>query len=238
MTERDPTPRAGAAGLDQFTLDRSDPAYPGQAVYTAKTLRGYDAIVVRLSNSWVWRCPASRIRAHYDRHLSAAHLDVGPGTGYYLDRGQFPHPAPQLTLLDPNPEVLRYAAARLQRYRPALHAADALKPIDLAPASFGSVGLGYVLHCMPGDIAAKAVVFDHLIPLVQPGGVVFGATILHGGVRHTRLGRVLLRAYNRKGIFTNLDDDLDGLEGALARRVGRFHVEVVGAVALFAAWID
>jgi hypothetical protein len=76
----------GGVGRESFPLDDSDPAYRGQAVYTARTLRAYDAVVVKASNSLVWRCPARRILAQYDSHVSAAHLDVGPGTGYYLDR--------------------------------------------------------------------------------------------------------------------------------------------------------
>ena len=222
---------------EPFALERSDPAYAGQAVYTPGMLRAYDAVVVKLSNSFVWRCPARRILEQYSRHLTASHLDVGPGTGYYLDRCRFPDASPRITLLDPNPEVLRFAGDRLRRYRPALHAADALKPIRLEPASFRSVALGYVLHCLPGSIGSKAVVFDNLIPLVEPGGVVFGTTILNQGVRHTRLGHMLLRVYNRKGIFSNLDDDLDGLERALDRRFGRFELDVAGGVALFAGWV-
>jgi SAM-dependent methyltransferase len=197
-------------------------------------LRAYDTLVVRLSNSWVWRCPARRILELYDRHVTASHLDVGPGSGYYLDRCRFPDPAPRLTLLDPNPEVLRFAGDRLARYRPVLHAADVLKPVRLEPASFGSVGLGYVLHCLPGSLETKAVVFDNVIPLVAPGGVVFGSTILAGGVRHTRAGRALMRLYNRKGVFGNAGDDLAGLERELDRRLDRIELEVVGAVALFA----
>lgn len=222
---------------EPFALERSDPAYAGQAVYTPGMLRAYDAVVVKLSNSFVWRCPARRILEQYSRHLTASHLDVGPGTGYYLDRCRFPDASPRITLLDPNPEVLRFAGDRLRRYRPALHAADALKPIGLESASFRSVALGYVLHCLPGNIGSKAVVFDNLIPLVEPGGVVFGSTILNQGVRHTRLGHTLLRVYNRKGIFSNLDDDLDGLERALDRRFGRFELDVTGGVALFAGWV-
>jgi hypothetical protein len=134
--------------------------------------------------------------------------------------------------------VLRFAGHRLRRYRPALRAADVLKPVDLPPASFRSVALSYLLHCLPGDgIGAKAVVFDHLIPLVEPGGVVFGTTILAGGVRHNRLGRTLLGIYNRKGIFANLDDDLDGLERALDSRFSRYELHVSGAVGLFTGWV-
>jgi hypothetical protein len=218
---------------DVNAIERSDPAYRGQAVYTARTLRAYDAIVVKLSNSLVWRCPARTILAQYDRHISDAHLDVGPGTGYYLDRGRAPG---DITLLDPNPDVLRYAARRLARYAPATKAADVLKPIDLEPGSFRSASLSYVLHCLPGDIDSKAVAFDHLIPLVEPGGVVFGTTILGRGVEHNRLARVLMRAYNRKGIFSNLDDDRERLERCLADRFDRFELEVSGSVALFAGW--
>ena len=98
--------------------------------------------------------------------------------------------------------------------------------------------MSYVLHCLPGTIDAKAVVFDHVLPLVEPGGVVFGATILNEGVRHTRIGRTLMRVYNRKGIFSNLHDDLAGLERALSRRFDRYEVDVAGAVALFAGWVE
>jgi hypothetical protein len=232
-----PYDKAGkSAAAKRSVLERTDPAYAGQAVYTRGTLRVYDTIVVRLSNSLIWRCPARSITEHYDRHLTGAHLEVGPGTGYYLDHARFADPEPHITLLDANVEVLRFAASRLRRYRPAGHAADVLKPIELAPASFRSVAFGYVLHCLPGNLATKAAAFDHVLPLVAPGGVVFGTTILTGGVRHNRLGRALLHAYNQKGVFANLDDDLAGLERALADRFARHEVEVRGAVALFAGW--
>ena len=218
---------------DVNALERSDPAYRGQAVYTARTLRAYDAVVVKLSNSLVWRCPARTILAQYDRHIADAHLDVGPGTGYYLDHCRVPG---DIALLDPNPDVLRYAARRLARYAPATKAADVLKPIGLEPGSFRSVALSYVLHCLPGDIDSKAAAFDNLIPLVAPGGVVFGTTILGRGVEHTRLARGLMRAYNRKGIFSNLHDDRDALERCLDDRFDRFELDVSGSVALFAGW--
>jgi Methyltransferase domain len=226
--------RASTGG---FVLDPSDPAHAGQAAYTPSTLRAYDTMIVRLSNSYVWRCPARRILEHYDRHVGASHLDVGPGTGYYLDRCRFPAQMPRITLLDPNREVLRFAGARLRRYEPTQHAADALRSIDLASRSFDSVGISYVLHCLPGGMRAKAAVFDNVLPLVSPRGVVFGATILDRGVDHTRVGRTLLRVYNRKGIFSNVGDDVEGLEREFVRRFVDYQLEVVGSVALFAGWV-
>jgi SAM-dependent methyltransferase len=222
---------------DPFALDPSDPAHPGQAAYGPATLRAYDTLIVRLSNTLVWRCPAAAILAHYNRHVTGLHLDVGPGTGYYLDRCRIPDP-PRLTLLDPNPEVLRFAGQRLRRYRPAVHAADVLKPIGLPAGAFRSVGLSYVLHCLPGALPAKAVAFDHLLPLVEPGGVVFGTTILGRGVAHTRAGRALMRIYNGKGVFSNADDTLADLDRALAARFARHELSMIGAVALFAGWTE
>lgn len=233
----DPTvrPEQPVTQSEPFTLDPSDAAYAGQAVYTPRALRAYDTVVVRLSNRFIWRCPATLVREHYDRHVQAHHLDVGPGTGYYLDRCQFSH-SPTITLLDPNPDVLRFTSDRISRYRPTSHAADALKPIDLAAASFGSVALAHVLHCLPGNMDTKAVVFDNVIPLVQAGGVIFGTTILNQQAGHTWVGRKLMEVYNAKGIFTNKEDDPEALDRVLAERFRRYELDVVGSVAVFAAW--
>jgi hypothetical protein len=51
----------------------------------------------------------------------------------------------------------------------------------------------------------------HLTPHLGPNGVVFGSTILGRGVRHNLLGRGLIGFYNRKGMFPNRVDDLEGL---------------------------
>jgi hypothetical protein len=43
-----------------------------------------------------------------------------------------------------------------------------------------------------------------------------------------------MRLYNRKGIFSNADDDQRGLEQGLASDLTDVEIEIVGAVALFA----
>jgi SAM-dependent methyltransferase len=222
---------------DRRAPDPDDPAYAGQAAYTPAMLRIYDVMVVRLANSIAWRCPARRILDHYQQHAAPSHLEVGPGTAYYPDRCRWPVASPRLTLLDPNPDVLRFARHRLRRYGPAVHAGDVLTPVALPPVSFDSISLGYVLHCLPGTITAKAVALDHLIPLLRPGGVLFGSTVVNRGVHHTRAGRYLLRRLNRTGVFSNLDDDRGDLERALADRFPRFDVEVHGSVTFFAGHV-
>ncbi len=165
---------------------------------------------MRYTNRFVWRCPSTRLVKMYDEHVSAAHLDVGPGTGYYLDRCRFPSQTPALTLLDPNPNVLAAAGARVERYAPSVLAANVLEPIALEAEQFDSIALSHVLHCLPGTIATKARAFEHLEPLLKPGGLIFGSTVLATGVRHNRLSRRVMARLNEKGIFSNTADDRAG----------------------------
>jgi SAM-dependent methyltransferase len=216
-------------------LDPTHPAYRGQADYTPGFLAVYDPLVLHFANSVVWRCPGREILRLYDENVAGRHLDVGPGTGWFLKRCRFPVTLPSITLLDANPHVLRTAAQRLAWYGPATHQANLLEPIDLPPASFGSIGLTHVLHCLPGTMADKAVVFDHLRPLLAPGGRLFGTTILRRGVPHTPFSLALLRFLNLRGVFGNAQDDLATLEQALAARFDDYTIRTRGSVAVFSA---
>ena len=219
-----------------YAVDPADAAFAGQAVYTREFLaRVYDPLVVRYTNRFVWRCPSTRLVKMYNEHVAATHLDVGPGTGYYLDRCRFPSQTPALTLLDPNPNVLAAASARVKRYTPSVLAANVLEPIDLEPEQFDSIGLSHVLHCLPGTIASKARAFEHLEPLLKPGGLIFGSTVLATGVSHNPLSRRVMSSLNQKGIFSNTADDRQTLESVLATYFSDVQVTTRGTVALFAA---
>jgi len=89
------------------------------------------------------------------------------------------------------------------------------------------------LHCLPGDIAGKAVVFEHLARVMNPNAVLFGSTTLYHGVEKNPLARLCLAAYNRLGIFCNLDDSLDGLKKMLAQYFSETRVEVIGCSGIF-----
>jgi SAM-dependent methyltransferase len=217
-------------------VDRSLDATPGQAVYSGRILAIYDTAVLRMAQPLAWRCPSRRILELYDEHLSADHLDIGVGTGYFLDRCEFPEPDPRITLLDMNPNSLRTAANRLRRYSVRTHRANVLKPIDLPPESFGSVGMNCLLHCLPGGFPDKAAALANVRALMRPGAALFGSTVLVRGMRHNPLGRVLVSSWNRRGIWSNRDDDLDGLDAVLAANFARHEVRLVGRSALFVAW--
>lgn len=213
----------------------SEQVHAGQAVYSRRTLPLYDLVVLGVSNRFVWKCPTARLEAHYAQHLSANHLDVGVGTGYFLDRCRFPVEQPRVALMDLNPNSLDHAARRIARYQPQTWQRNVLEPIAFVDEPFDSVGINYLLHCLPGSIADKAVVFDHLRPLMKPGARLFGATLLQAGVPRSAAARALMALYNRQGIFANRADDLAGLRRELERRFSAVSVEVVGCAALFSA---
>jgi hypothetical protein len=174
--------------------------------------------------------------AQYDRHVGRRHLDLGVGTGWYLDRAAWPVEQPEITLLDLNENSLSVAARRLVRYAPKRVRASVLDPLPLGDARFESAAANYLLHCLPGSIESKAATLAaNVRPYLEPGGVLFGSTILGRGVAHTRIGRRLMRLYNAKGIFSNAEDDERGLERGMMSGLNDVEIEVVGAVALFAA---
>ncbi len=212
-----------------------DPA-AGAAVYSRFVLAVYDLEVLGLELPVVFGCPARKIVELYDRNVSDAHLDVGVGTGYFLDRCTFPVARPTVHLLDLNPNCLARTARRIRRYAPVAHRWNVLEPFPEALPAFGSIALSNLLHCLPGSMRDKERVFRNLRPLLRPGGVLFGVTVLGKGVDATgALYRVANRAYNRKAIFSNLEDGAAELEAALARSFAAHTLEVVGAMAFFTA---
>ena len=115
------TPASEGAALDRglartygrpitTAISPDDPAYAGQARYTAGFLRVYDTVVLRLNGHLAWRCPPQRLVQLYDEHVTALHLDIGVGTGYLLDKCRYPTQSPDITLMDLNPTPLEVAA--------------------------------------------------------------------------------------------------------------------------------
>lgn len=205
----------------------------GQAVYTRRSLRLYDLVVLTLSNRWIWRCPTPRLLEQYDAYVTDRHLDAGVATGWYVDRCRFPSASPQIVLLDLNAECLARAASRLARFRPETVRANLFEPLPLGERTFDSISLTWVLHCLPGTIPEKAVVLDRLARHLAPGGTLFGATLLGRGVRRGRLAAKLMSVYDEKGIMNVSGDSLDDLRAALHDRFEDVALETVGCGALF-----
>src|SRR5438045_284134 len=101
----------------------------GQAVYSRRLLAFYDWFVLGFSNRFIWKCPTARLLGLYRSNVTANHLEVGVGTGYFLDYCLPANSFPRLVLLDLNQNCLDMAAARVARYSPTTVKADILKAL-------------------------------------------------------------------------------------------------------------
>lgn len=204
--------------------------------YTANC--SYSFMILKIFCRFIWKCPSRFILDNYSRNISANHLDVGVGTGYNLDHCQFPSKMPRLVLMDLNQNCLDVTAKRLERYSPEIYCGDAFEPFDTGSERFDSIALNGLLHCLPGSIKEKAAVFDHAKQVMNPGGVVFGCTILNKGVRKSVAAKLMMFMTNRKKVFSNIDDCFDDLKEELSKRFKTISINVIGCMAVFSARLD
>jgi SAM-dependent methyltransferase len=213
-------------------VDRSDPSYKGQSGYTPFLLAIYDPFVIGFMAPVVWRTPILPVVERYRRLFGRRHLDVGPGTGYFLERAA--PPETEITLLDPNPNVLARCARRLAAKHPTTVQADVMKPLPLE-RRFDSAALSFVIHCLRGPMSNKAIAIRNIADVLESDGVLFGGTVLGLSERHSLPARGALRAFNLEGGFDNREDTAEGLRRILAESFEAVDVDVVGSAALFTA---
>lgn len=213
-------------------MEKSDPAYKGQSGYNPALLAIYDVWVLKFMTRAVWKTPIPPALDRYRRGFGARHLDVGPGTGYFIE-----HAAPadtEITLLDPNPHVLKHTAKRLAAWRPTTVEADAMKPLPVE-GPYDSAALSFVIHCLRGPMSNKAIAIRNIADVLTPEGVLFGGTVLGTQEPHTRSARAFLRVFNKEGGFDNRDDTFEGLREILEASFQDVELERAGSAALFTA---
>ncbi len=214
-------------------MDPSDPAYKGQAEYTRFLLAIYDPFVLGFMARAVWRCPTPPIVERYRRLVGARHLEIGPGTGYFLAASGV-GAATELTILDPNPNVLAKTSARLRDLEPTAVEADVLKRLPVG-TPFDSVAMNYVLHCLPGPLSRKATAIANIARVMTPDAVLFGGTVLGRTERHLPQARAMLWVANRQGGFDNATDSVAGIRSILDASFEEVEVDVFGSIAHFIA---
>ena len=214
-------------------MDASDPAYKGQRDFTPLTLRFYDPFVLSFSARWIWHCPVERLVENYRWHIRPNHLDIGPGTGYFLRHSNL-EPGTEVTILDPNMEVLRHAAKRLDGLDVTAVEADVLKPLPVR-GPFGSVGMNLVLHCLPGPMARKSAAIRNIAAVLHREGLFFGSTVLGDEGNHGWAARRMLNLYNGRGSFDNRTDTEENVRQVLDASFEHVEYEVIGSIALWFA---
>ena len=205
----------------------------GYTIYNRIFLSIYDLFVLGFLCRFIWKCPSHYLLELYNQHITGNHLDVGVGTGYFIDRCKFPIEVPRIVLIDLNSNCLDVTEKRLSRYSPAIYCRNVLEPINIDNERFDSVGINGLLHCLPGTIRTKGIVFDNLKPLLNPDGVLFGCTLLNKGVKKNRFSQWTMNRLNKSNVFANLEDDLEDLREELSKRFQRNSVQVIGCMALF-----
>lgn len=214
-------------------MDKGDPGYKGYRGYNRFLLAIYDPWVLGFMARAVWRSPPQPFVEHYRRNLGRRHLDVGPGTGYFLEKAA-PPAGTEVTLLDPNPNVLAHCSRRLAAMHPTTIQASVMEPLPVE-SSFDSTALSFVLHCLRGPQENKATAIRNIAAVLEPDGVLFGGTVLGVAERHTPQARLVLKAFNKAGDFDNLGDTVVGLRENLQESFRTVEIEVIGSVARFTA---
>ena len=177
--------------------------------------------------------PVSPLVERYRQHIRGRHLDVGPGTGYFIDRSGLPA-GNSVTLLDPNENVLAYAARRLRRYDLTTVQADVLKPLPV-DGQFESAALSLVIHCLPGPRARKAQAIANVTAVLAPTG----RALRGDGPRAGRTpDEAVADGVARLQPPWSLRQPRrleEGLRDMLLASFERVELEVIGSVALFSA---
>ncbi|RKU41460.1 hypothetical protein DL546_002812 [Coniochaeta pulveracea] len=232
----------------------------GAAVYGPIFIRFfYDTFVLGFSFTYVWRCPIQKLSAFFTSNVTGAAisrgkgtekqpfrlLDIGVGTGYHMQHSAIPEDA-HVDLVDLRDVALGAACRRLKKSHPTVtmqaslgdfleedeNSGMAITPTRF-PGRFDAISCMLLLHCVPGPPSRKAGSLQRLAPLLNPEGVLFGATILGKGVNHSLLARVFMAWYNRTRKFSNEEDDVERLLEPLRRTFANIRTELVGDVLLF-----
>ncbi len=229
------------AAMDRATIDSPLPVaantLPDPAgSYSAGGLHLYDGFVMGMLADGAWGCSAEQFVDFYREHLRPRHADLGVGTGYCIDRCE-PGPTGRLALIDIRPSCLEYCARRLERFNPETFVRDARAPIQIDARRFDSIGMGGLIHSLPGSMQEKAAVFDALEPIATPGAVVFGYTLVRDGAHRTLRRRMTHGLLNRLRIIDNDADHMADLAAELSRRFTDCSLKLVGNVAFFSATV-
>ena len=204
-------------------------------VYSKSLLWIYDFFVYKLATPYMLHCPQYLIQAHYDKNIRHKHLDVGVGTGCLIKDCKEFKKIKRLGIMDLNPNSLEKSKCVLKEKQPEVYQANILEPFVTTNIAFDSIGINYLLHCVPGSFEEKEVIFLNLKDHLAPNGIVFGCSVLGKDTREALHTRLFLKLYQFIGIFNNAKDTKIGLENALSKHFTYIEVQVVGSVALFRA---
>ena len=212
------------------------PGASGAAYYTKLMLVFYDYFVLGFMSTFVWRCSTRKIMIPFmQSFVTKNHLDIGCGTGYFLQHGKIP-PDGDLALCDLNTNCLNKAKERLRRPKTQILLHDILEPLPDTVGPFDSISMFYLLHCLPGPTSRKTLVLKMLKRHLTPDGILYGCTILGpNSGNQTWLSKFALGRINRKGHMGNLGDTEIEFVEAFRKNYRDVDTWIEGSMMLFKA---
>lgn len=205
------------------------------AVYSKLFLKGYDLWVHQVASPLFFDCNLGHLRLLYIRNVKPVHLEVGVGTGLFMEVPDVRERITDLTLMDMSTNCLEVASERLADKQPTTKVANLLEPFDFGGKQFESIGINYVFHCVPGSFKEKGNAFQYLATALKDDGLLFGSTVLAPVEESPIAPRLLEWAYNRLGVFNNKQDSIEELEQSLKLAFDDVEIIKQGEVAIFMA---
>ncbi len=188
----------------------------------------YDYLVNNINCSFVWKCNQQNILSNYS-NITDRHMEIGPGTGYFLKDKSFN----TLQLIDINNEILTNASQNLRdncsQIKTYKHDIFTSSLPQLSKCN--SIGITYVLHCIPGKIENN---LDNLIQNIPFNNYnIYGASVIRDPSDKNMLAELELFWLNKLGIFNNNDDTYLGLYEFLENSGFKYSLKLEGHVVIF-----
>lgn len=197
------------------------------------TVTFYDSVIINGISKYIWKCdPVIHVQRYQKYASSTCHLDIGPGSGYYLSRSNVK-----------NADIVDINTSTLDRTKERVPVGNSfLENVFERPLAtkkqYNSIALNRVLHVVPGDVEHKlGNLLDNLQPNMNDDCVLFGSTC--AGVvfteRHSMPALAFMTLLSEFRIFHNDADYEENVELTLKKYFKEVDVSSHGSEIAFVA---
>lgn len=189
-----------------------------------KYTRYYDAVIALLTREDRWRCAAIAQLALKPRDTV---VDIGCGTGSLAIRMKQQQPDARVVGVDPDPQVLAIAEAKVRRAGVEVEFVQAMgdRAVErIGPGIADKVVSSLVLHQCP--VPMKTAIIGTMFALLRPGGEL---VIADFGVQRDALMRLGFRIVQFADGKQDTQPNADGILPGLIARAGFADVAEVSA---------
>ena len=198
-----------------------------QSNFVSKNMKLYDLLVNKINCRFIWRCHENNIHQNYNKCISKNHLEIGPGTGYFIEKYKFN----KLLINDINKNILQYSSLYLKTHNPKLIQCNLFNQ-KLNVKNINSIGINYVLHCVPGKLEDK--LFKLINNLEYKNKLcLFGATVINDPEYNNIFSKYMIFWLNYMNIFNNKNDYSYNLVKKCEANNLNIEWKIIGCVMIF-----